>query len=515
MFNDLEKFSSGKLSPELISVLGSGELGIEKESLRVLESELTQSPHPKGLGSALCNQYITTDFSEAQIEMITPPLIDKQSVLIFLDDIHHFVAQKIGKEILWPFSMPPFINSEEDIVVAEYGRSHLGLFKHIYRNGLANRYGKTMQAISGIHYNYSLSDSIWPIITNSDNSQDIRSELYFCMLRNIYRMNWIILYFFGASPILTKNFLRNGTDSYKKIDKNSYYLPYATSLRMSDFGYQNLLRNKLNVSLDSLEKYIDDLYMATITLNSDFKKIDKNNQALKEQINSNILQIEDEYYANARVKSKIISNQRSISKLKNGGVDFIELRSLDLNPFSRIGIDKETVMFIEVFLIFCFFKKSRVISKDELKNISENDLSVSKNGRDPNLFLLKDDKRISLKDWGHQILDEMMPIAELLDQKEYSYIDTIIKAKSKIDDPNKTISGRLLNRVLSENLNFIDMGMLLGEENRDSYLNRSKVNNLNWKILEKEANHSLEKQSKIELDKDTDFETFVQNYFNN
>ncbi|SVE60470.1 uncharacterized protein METZ01_LOCUS513324, partial [marine metagenome] len=199
---------------EVKEALSFGELGFEKESFRMLQSQISQSAHPKSIGSALCNQYITTDFSEAQLELITPPLPDKKAGLEFLEHIHHFIAHNINDEIFWPFSIPPAVKSEQDVPIADYGISNLGLFKQLYRNGLSHRYGRTMQAISGLHYNYSLPDSIWHSSFFEDDKFDsrvIRSQGYFRMLRNIYRMNWLVLYLFGASPILTKDLLTKNT----------------------------------------------------------------------------------------------------------------------------------------------------------------------------------------------------------------------------------------------------------------------------------------------------------------
>ena len=501
---------------EIKEALSFGELGLEKESFRMLQSQISQSAHPKSIGSALCNQYITTDFSEAQLELITPPLPDKKAGLEFLEHIHHFVSHNINEEILWPFSILPAVKSEQDVPIADYGISNLGLFKQLYRNGLSHRYGRTMQAISGLHYNYSLPDFIWRSSFFEDDKFDsrvIRSEGYFRMLRNIYRMNWLVLYLFGASPILTKDLLTKASEPFQKLDNQTYYLPYATSLRMSDFGYQNSLRVTLNVSSDSLNDYISDLNMATNTISEGFQNIGNQRNTNQLQINANILQIDDEYYAVARPKSKIISNQRLTSKLKKGGVDYIELRSLDLNPFSRIGIDEETVYFLEVFLIYCFLNKSHLINQDELKAIWDNDSLVAKRGRDPSLLLQKNKTSISLQEWGKQIIDEMTPVAELLDGEKTVYRDMLCKIASKINNPDQTLSGLLLDKVLTEKIGFIDLGNTIGETNKQHYLDLEKSENPNWDRLEKEAIDSWSQQSKLEAENNESFESFVADYF--
>ena len=193
----LENESIAIMDSLVTSMLESSEQGIvgfEKESMRVRSGKISQSRHPKRLGSSLYNKYITTDFSEAQLELITSPTDNKESSLLQLKDIHHFVSNNIGDEIIWPLSIPPAFNSEDEIPIAEYGESNLGIFKRIYRNGLSYRYGKSMQAISGLHYNYSFPDSFWAILSDINqisqtDQKEFRSALYFRVLRNLLRVN--------------------------------------------------------------------------------------------------------------------------------------------------------------------------------------------------------------------------------------------------------------------------------------------------------------------------------------
>ena len=504
------------LFSELKEFLRSGLVGFEKESIRVIDSKIAQSPHPEPLGSALCNQYITTDFSEAQLELVTPPFHERKTALSFLDNIHHFVSCNIDDQILWPFSMPPSINSENDIPIANYGSSNLGLFKRTYRKGLSHRYGRMMQAISGVHYNYSVPDTLWqsPIFENiNTSSKEARSTAYLNMLRNIFRFNWLILYLFGASPIVTKNFITDNNKALKQIDHSTFYLPYATSLRMSDFGYCNALRNKLQISMNSLQEYISDLRKATSSPFKDYLAIDNVNTK-SEQINCNQLQIDDEYYAVARVKSKIISDQSTTSKLEISGVDFIELRSLDLNPYSRIGIDDETVLFLEVLLIYCFTKQSPYFTDKDIRDISHNDSLVAKNGREPNLCLLNNGKEISLKEWGQQILDDLLPIASELDSDKQEYTEAINYNIKRIKDTNLTLSGRLLDDILSRKLSFNDFGNSIGQTNRSDFLNTKRSHNNNWELIEKESIDSLKQQKTLESNEVESFEVFIKRYTN-
>jgi len=509
MIKDNENITKTISLDEIGTSLSDGGIGIEKECLRVNKSSISQNDHFHALGSSLCNQYITTDFSESLLEFITPPVNDKNQALDFLDNIHHFVTQKIEDEYLWPLSMPPFINSESDINIAKYGTSNEALFKMTYRKGLSNRFGRLMQAIAGIHFNYSLPQTFWNKIQYlfpEMNEKDIKSKIYFRTLRNTQRMNWMILYLFGASPIVSKNFV-NSKDEFIKF-RDYYYLPYATSLRMSDLGYQNFNQSNLNISLDSLKKYTDDLNIATSTkslVTEQIRELQKNFS----QINSNILQIEDEYYAVVRPKSNVVSNERPIAKLINHGVDYIELRSIDLNPFSRKGIDSDTIEFLEMFLIYCTLKSSPQLSKDELKESKHNDLLVARNGRKEGLMLRRNKKNISLKDWGNEIFDEMFSFISILGNKK----SILNRYKEFIQDSELTISESFLNRALEENTNFNIIGYQIAKKNKKHYLNLHASENIYWEILQSEADSSINRQSRLEADDNKSFEEYVKSYF--
>ena len=517
MIDNIEDLTKKVFNSDAEDILAFGKFGIEKESLRVSQSTISRQKHQESMGSPLCHRYITTDFSEAQLELITPPLIDKKKGLNFLENIHHFVSHKIEDEIIWPFSMPPFIKSDADIPIASYGSSNLALFKTTYRNGLSHRYGRTMQAISGIHFNYSLPEQIWKsslFRQEKGVSKKLRANIYFRTLRNLHRMNWLILYFFGASPIVAKNFLSNKHKGFQKLDNHAYYLPFATSLRMSDLGYQNINQSKVAISLNSLPEYIFDLKQATATKCDDFQKIDQETAEDYPQINSNILQIEDEYYAVSRPKSSNVSNQRLTTKLKDAGVDYIELRSLDINPFQRIGIDLDTVHFLEVFFIYCTLNPSPPIKNGEIEEIKQNDLLVAIKGREPGLNLSNNRTKISLKNWANQILDEMMSIAGLLDNKTTDFTSIIRKLSNKIEDPEQTLSAMLLNKILTEKMDFRELGRTIGNDYKNYYISMETSKNSDWSLLEEESAASIKRQVELEQASNQSFEDFVKEYFN-
>src|SRR5690606_13348888 len=241
-------------------ILQGGRKGVEKESLRVTpDGAIAQTPHPRALGSALTNEHITTDFSEALIELVTPPFTTSWELLQYLLDLHQFVYRHLGDELLWATSMPCIIDGDESIPIAEYGTSNVARMKTIYRRGLSVRYGRMMQAISGVHFNYSFPAPFWEAYADIRESkirgQDFISACYFDLLRNYRRHGWIVLYLFGVSPVVCKSFLRGRHADLSELSAGTLYEPYATSLRMSDIGYRNRNQAGVSVSVNSLDEY--------------------------------------------------------------------------------------------------------------------------------------------------------------------------------------------------------------------------------------------------------------------
>ena len=495
---------------DLKVAIKSGSIGIEKESLRILNSIISQRPHRDILGAPLHHRFITTDFSDAQVEFITPPFPEKKESFDFLTNLHHFVIQNIGEEYLWPFSIPPMIN-DHDIPIAEFGNTNEALFKKIYRQGLSHRYGKVMQTISGLHFNYSLPASFWELNIFNESGlkkQDIRSNIYFRALRNIERMNWLILYLFGCSPILPKNLI-NQNYNFIRLNNDEYYLPYATSLRMSDLGYQNINQADLYISLDTLEKYTSDLKNATDLRSKEFEKIDNELGLPYSQINQNVLQIEDEYYAISRPKSISNKGRRQANKLVHSGVDYIELRSLDLNPFSKNGIEIEDLNFLEIFTLYCTLKPSMVLSKPEINQVKKNNLLVATEGRRPNLKLQKGKQNLSLKKWANEIINEMSLIAEITGNNLFN----MQKYKDMILYPESTPSGILIEKILQEKISFKDLGQSLAEDYRATYFSIEPKDNPLWKKLIDEKEKSLLELKRNEEYQEVAFDKYLKDYF--
>ena len=357
---------------EHLSLLEQCLHGIERECLRVTgEGRLAQTPHPEALGAALTNEQITTDYSESLLEFITPALPNPADTLSSLDKIHRFAYTKLGSEYLWSPSMPCPLPAEEDIPIAYYGTSNIGQLKYVYRKGLALRYGKTMQCIAGIHYNFSLPEQLWPLLKETEGfvgtDRDYQSTAYIALIRNFRRYSWLLMYLFGASPALDAGFLRGRSHQLEVLDADTLYLPYATSLRMSDLGYQSNAQAGLTPCYNDLASYTDSLRKAVATPYAPYVEIGTHKDGEWVQLNTNILQIENEYYSNIRPKRVTYTGERPIQALVARGIQYIEVRCLDINPFLPMGIDLPESRFLDAFLLYCALNDSPLFDQQRVR----------------------------------------------------------------------------------------------------------------------------------------------------
>lgn len=396
--------------------------GLERESLRYTpEGALTQTPHPKALGAALTHRWITTDFAESLLEFITPVSHEVDTLLAQMSDIHHFAQTKLGDEKLWPLSMPCYVGSEEGIVLAQYGSSNTGKMKTLYREGLKRRYGSLMQIISGVHFNFSFPESFWDALFGEQEEsarQASKSAAYFGVIRNYYRFGWLIPYLFGASPALCSSFLQGRkTDlPFESIGK-TLYLPYATSLRLSDLGYTNSAQSVLQIGFNSIEQYLQGLNEAIRTPSAEFAKLGVKVEGEYRQLNSNVLQIENELYAPIRPKRVTQSGERPSQALARAGVEYIEVRSLDVNPFSPIGINEDQVRFLDLFLAWTALSDSDPMDGCELACWRDNWRKVVLEGRKPGLELQIGchGEVLTLQAWAKRVFADLRVIAETMD----------------------------------------------------------------------------------------------------
>ena len=356
------------------------------------------TPHPLALGSALTNEHITTDYSEALIELVTPAFTQSWELLQYLLDLHQFVYRHLDDELLWATSMPCAIERDADIPLAQYGSSHVGRMKTIYRNGLGLRYGRMMQAISGVHFNYSFPLPFWEayaaVRESRDHGAPFISASYFDLLRNYRRYGWMVLYLFGVSPVVCKSFLRGRDAGLADYGSGTAYEPYATSLRMSDVGYRNRNQAGLAVSVNSLDEYVRDLTRAITTPHPPYEALGVKVNGEYRQLNANILQIENEYYSFIRPKRVARSGERPTKALRRAGVEYVEVRALDVSAFDPVGVNQNKLRFLEAFLALCLLKDSAPIGDSEQAALDENHVTVARRGREPGLTLWREGRNV-------------------------------------------------------------------------------------------------------------------------
>ena len=494
--------------------------GIEKESLRVTkEGCLAPTPHPKRLGSALTHPAITTDYSEALLEFITPAFTRIDDTLDHLKKTHIFTYQNIDDELLWVNSMPCIMGDDSTIPIAQYGTSNSGRMKTVYRNGLGYRYGRRMQTISGIHYNFSFPDEFWQVYQsieqNTKSAQDFTSQSYFDLIRNFQRFSPLLIYFFGASPAVCASFLSGRSDHRldKHSSKSTLYKPFATSLRMSDLGYQNDAQSGLNVSYNSLDDYSASLRRAMSTPYPPYEKIGLGAEPDLNQLSVNILQIENEYYGQIRPKRSTVGSERPTTALLKRGVEYIEMRCLDLNPFIDVGIDASEMRFLDVFALYCLLQVSPRFSENDTKEIAANNQTVVMSGRNPEVMLSFSGKKTSLKAWIGHIKADFLAAAEVLDQAQGDdlYRKAVHTQYQKLDHVELTPSAKILAILESNRVCFFDFAMDIAlqraREFRAMTLTASEQNE-----YVQMAKNSLLRQQLLEDKNDVSFGVYLKNY---
>jgi glutamate--cysteine ligase len=510
-----------KLSePKNIGKLKGIRRGIEKESLRVDQKGLlSQADHAQGLGSKLTSPSITTDYSEALLEFITPALTTPEAALDHLDDVHRFTYSQIDGELLWTSSMPCILPNDSDIRLADYGTSNIAKMKTVYREGLSNRYGRGMQTIAGIHYNFSMSDSFWEYWHQEQRSnaslQDFKTESYFALIRNFHRYSWMLLYLFGASPALCQTFLQGKKHNLQTLHEGTLYEPYATSLRMGDLGYQSDAQEDLLVCYNHLSTYIESLHEAITTPHPDYQDIGlKDADGNYKQLNTALLQIENEFYSTIRPKRTIGSGEAALNALLDRGIEYIEVRALDLNPYLPLGLDKTQMRFLDTFLTFCLLQPSPLFDHAECLNNKENLTITVTQGRDPELILSAPSGKISLRQWATDILLSMQPVADLLDTTfDTGEHNTALKnQQQKVVDSSLTPSEQILNTLIADKISFYQFSMEQAQ-NHANYFNSRPLDETVQQQFIAEATLSWQQQTEIEANDNEDFESFLASYY--
>ncbi|MGW8269255.1 MAG: glutamate--cysteine ligase [Burkholderiales bacterium] len=506
----------GALTPEILCGIRRG---LEKESLRVRpDGLLSNAAHPLALGSALTHPRITTDFSEAQLELITAVHTSVEACLEELTQIHQVVARAIGDELLWCASMPCRLPAEDEIPLGRYGRSNVGTAKTVYRRGLSYRYGRRMQTISGIHYNFSLPETAWPALQRADglrgSPDERRNDGYFALIRNFRRYAWLPLYLIGASPAVCASFVAGRRHALQTLAGGTLYLPYGTTLRMGPLGYQSAAQAKLAVSYNDLKSYARSLHGALTEPYPAYEKIGVRVGDEYRQLSTALLQIENEFYGTIRPKQPIETGERPLHALGERGVAYVEARLVDLDPDSPIGIRAQTMRLLETFLLYCLLADSPPDTPAEASELAHNQHTAAERGRAPDVRLLRRGEEVRLSDWGGEVLAGCAPIAAALDAAHGSndYRAALAEAQTMLSEPARTPSARVLAEIEG----------FAGKSYPDYVLDRSRAHRATLLALPRDAAvdarfaamaaESIAEQRAIEAADSEDFESFRRHY---
>lgn len=450
---------------ENIVIFPSALRGVEREGLRVdTGGTIAKTPHPAALGSALTHPNITTDYSEALLEFITEPSITASEVLSQLQNLISLSLREMPDEVLWAGSMPCQLGADTDIPVANYGSSNIGQMKRVYRLGLGHRYGRKMQTIAGVHFNYSPPDAIWNLLRRQDRSslplQDYKTEGYLALIRNFRRWIWLLLYFTGASPALCRSFVKGRQHRLQPLagDEHTLHSPYATSLRMGDLGYQSSAQDSLVVCFNSLDRYIEELRTAILTQHPDYQKLGVcTDQGEYQQLNAGLLQIENEFYSTVRPKQTARRGETQLKALADRGVEYVEVRCLDLDPFDPLGISERQIHFTEAFLLACLMHPSPPTHEGEYEAIAENQRRAVYRGREPGLLLKQGDgSEVAMSDWAAEVIEYISRAASLLDCANMTdaYSAAVSHYREMLHAPELTPSARVLQELKDNKLTY-------------------------------------------------------------
>jgi glutamate--cysteine ligase len=475
--------------------------GLEKESLRATaEGQLALTPHPAILGSALTHPHITTDFSESQVELITGVHGPVQDCIDELLRVQAFTVQSMGPEMLWVSSMPCALPQDDGIPLGQYGSSNVGQAKTVYRAGLGHRYGRRMQTISGIHYNWSLPE--------------VSSAAYFGLIRNFRRHAFLLLYLFGASPAVSSCFVEGRAHSLQPLSKDTHYLPYATSLRMGRLGYQSDAQASLAVSYNSLDGYAQSLHQALTQPFPAYEAIGLcDAQGHYQQLATSLLQIENEFYGTIRPKRVIFPGERPLHALRERGVEYVEVRLMDLDPFELVGIQPRTLRFLDIFLLHCLQSESPPDTPAEIAAIARNQHLVAERGREPGLLLERGERKRSLQDWGQALLGEMQGAASALDAAHQcsDYSEALQAAEQGLAQPDTLPSARVLMAIGQHGGSFTSFVQARSLQTRQAML-EWPLDPAERHALELQSQQSLADQRETEASDSLPFDIYLQRY---
>ena len=437
------------------ALLAGRRVGLEKESLRVdAQGAVAMTDHPEALGAALCHPAITTDFSEALVEMVTPPMASAAEALRYLEATHRFVAARLDNgERLWNASMPCALAGDEDIRIGEYGSSFSGRMKHIYRRGLGVRYGRRMQSIAGIHFNFSLPDTAWQWRIEDSQAPSNVSAGYFSMMQNLMCIGWIVPYLFGASSAISRSFLEDSSSTrLEPLGETTLLEPYGTSLRMGNIGYRYREDSKINLDVDHrcLDAWVADVLSHVTEGHEPYAQQGEFDAAgQRQQLNANRLQIENEYYGTVRPKQIPEAGEMPLLALSDRGIRYLELRSVDIDMFEPSGLALDTVAMLELLMLFAWLCDPLPLDSVAMQCGKNNLERVAHRGREPGLQLDGPSGSVSLHNWALGILEALAPLAQWLDKDSGDdlYQRSLNKQLAHVHNPSQLPSARVLDGV--------------------------------------------------------------------
>ena len=491
--------------------------GVEKEGLRAgQDMRASTSAHPAGLGHKLTHPYITTDYAENLLEFVTPVFSSNGELLRFLRSIQTYALEKVGpNELIWPSSMPCLLPNEPEIPIADFGASHTGRLKSLYREGLGHRYGRSMQSIAGMHFNFSLSRELLKKLNGEIapelSLKDFTDQIYFKLIRNFRRHSWLLSYLFGASPVVDENFLRDKKHNLTKLGKNTWGKEFATSLRMGGLGYTSAAQNEIAVCYNRLKTYVSTLESARKRSYPPYERIGVKVGGDYRQLNSNLLQIDNEFYSPLRPKRTARSGESALQALHQHGVEYIEVRLLDLNPFQAEGIGEEAIRFLQLFLAFCLLEESPVIGDDECEEIERNFDLVVNEGRSPKTLLTIKGQRIAPAEAAQELMARMEALAASSSSLSGYYRDSLEKQAQKIRKPELLLSSRVLESV-SENVSFAESTLRLAQKHKEELL-RTSIPEAERIKLDALAVGSYRQEQELARESKGSFDEFLKNYF--
>ncbi|MFE8071182.1 glutamate--cysteine ligase [Marinobacteraceae bacterium S3BR75-40.1] len=492
--------------------------GIEKEGLRVDRNGfIAQTPHPESLGSALTHPSITTDYSEALLELITPVCRSTDELMTELREVHAFVQRRLGDEVMWANSMPCELDGDPSIPIAEYGTSNIGRLKHVYRQGLAVRYGRVMQSIAGIHYNFSLPDDFWArwqaASGDHQSLQDFKTEQYFWLIRNFRRRSWLLMLLFGASPALDASFVAGKNHGLQSWDERSFYSPVATSLRMGDLGYHNNAQSSLDICFNRLDSYLRTLDRAIHTPWPPYERIGQYRDGQPIQINTNVLQIENEYYSAMRPKRTTHRGEKPIQALRSRGVEYVEVRCLDLDPFEPLGLSAQSLDFMDVFLLDCLLSDSPWIDDRECEFLDNDFKDVVSRGRDPKLQLQFEAGAHPVNEGARRLLDRLGAVADILDGVNggQTYRLAVKAQEQKVTGDTPLPSTRSLDALSRHGGSYLAWNLDLSRRHQED-LRAQGLDAVREQEMVEEAARSRDEQHAMEAAEVEDFDSFLARY---